>query len=175
MNKAVLWDRDGVLNFVMAVRGDGETNVSPQLFEDFKLNQEVLEVLKQTKLLGFLNIIHTNQPDIARSKMSWDELNKMHDFLTAKAPEITAIYVCPHDDANNCNCRKPRPGLILDAAKDYHLDLSKSFLVGDGQKDIDAAKNAGVKSILLRTNYNRDVSGFDFEISSVKSLPPFLK
>ena len=78
---------------------------------------------------GWLNIVHTNQPDVARKKMSWEELMRMNDFLKTNIPAIDAIYVCPHDKADNCNCRKPKPGLLLDAAKDYHLDLAECYTV----------------------------------------------
>jgi len=171
MNKAIFWDRDGVLNHVVAHRDDGEKNVSPQKFEDFVLVDHVAETLKQTKLKGYLNIIATKQPDIARSKMSWDELNKMHDFLKEHAPTIDAIYVCPHDSKDNCNCRKPKPGLLLDAAKDYHLNLAECYMVGDSQSDIDAAKNAGpVKSILVKAHYNAEVENFDYEIQKLPEI-----
>jgi D-glycero-D-manno-heptose 1,7-bisphosphate phosphatase len=169
--KAIFWDRDGVLNHVLPEREDGEKNVSPQKFEDFKLVEGVAEVLAKTHALGFLNIIVTNQPDISRSKMSWEELNRMHDFLKAEVPTIEAIYVCPHDSKDICNCRKPKPGLLLDAAKDFKLNLASCFMVGDTQKDIDAAKAAGVKSILLNTNYNQDVTGYDAAVSSLKDIP----
>ncbi len=169
--KAVFWDRDGVLNHVEEHRADGKKFVSPQKFENFKLIPDVAGVLDYVKAKGYLNIIATKQPDIARSKMSWEELNKMHDFLKANVPSIDAIYICPHDDKDNCNCRKPKPGLLLDAAKDYHLNLSQCFMVGDSQNDIDAGKNAGsVKTILIAAPYNKGVVNFDFKVNSSKEI-----
>ena len=170
MTKAIFWDRDGVLNHVIASRGDGQKNVSPQKFEDFKLVPGAAEMLQETKALGYLNIIITNQPDIARSKMSWDELKKMHDFLKKKARTINAIFVCAHDSNENCECRKPKPGLLLEAAKDYHLNLAKCFMVGDSQSDIDAGHNAGTKTILKKTSYNFEVKGYDFLVTSLEEI-----
>lgn len=175
MNKAIFWDRDGVLNQVLAVRHDGVKNASPNLLEHFQLVEGASEVLLKVKLKGFLNIIITNQPDIARSKMSWEELNKMHDFLKQRVTAVDAIYVCPHDNQHNCMCRKPKPGLLLDAAKDYKLNLSYCFMVGDRQKDIDAAHSAGVKSVLLKTSYNTEVKNAEFEIKNLNQLVKILK
>jgi D-glycero-D-manno-heptose 1,7-bisphosphate phosphatase len=154
------------------VRKDGLKNVSPQKFEDFKLVKGVVEVLQQAKFLGYLNIIVTNQPDIAHNKMSWDELNKMHDYLKSIVPSIEAVYVCPHNNSDNCHCRKPKPGMLFDAVKDYQLDLKKCFMIGDSQKDIDVAKNAGCSSILLETGYNKRVENANF---FVKNLSEILK
>jgi len=171
MNKSVFWDRDGVLNHVLPLREDGKKNTSPQKFEDFVLVEGVMGVLKAVQEKGYLNILATKQPDIARNKMSWDELNKMHDFLKQQVPYLDALYVCPHDDTDNCHCRKPKPSLLLDAAKDYYLDLSQCYMIGDSQSDIDAAHNAGpVKAILIRTHYNTHIQNFDFAIDSLKEL-----
>lgn len=168
--KAIFWDRDGVLNHVLFERADGEKNVSPQKFEDFKLVEGVAEVLAIVKEKGYMNIIATKQPDIARNKMAWEELNKMHDFLKTEVPTLDAIYVCPHDKQDNCHCRKPKPGLLLDAAKDYHLNLLECFMVGDSQSDIDAAHNAGTKSIVLRTSYNQEITNANFEIKNIREI-----
>ena len=175
MNKAVFWDRNGVLNRVETERANGKKNASPQKFENFKLKEGVADVLNAIRQKGYLNIVATKQPDIARSKMSWEELNKMHDFLKTKVPAIDAIYVCPHDDQDNCNCRKPKPGLLLDAAKNYNLDLSECYMVGDSQSDILCAKNAGVKSILLKTNYNSEVKNSDFSITDLEQITAMLR
>lgn len=168
MHKAIFWDRDGVINRVLD-RGAFK-NVGPHEFEDFKLADNIGKILEQTKLAGYLNILATNQPDVGRSLISWEELNKMHDFLKANAPALDAVYVCPHDDKDNCHCRKPKPGLLLDAAKDYKINLAQSYMVGDKQKDIDAAKNAGVKSVLLQTRYNSDVTGYIFGVKSLEEI-----
>lgn len=170
MNKAVFWDRDGVINQVLPKRHDGFENVGPLRFKDFQLTDGISGLLNQTKGLGFLNIMVTNQPDISRQKISWEELNKMHDFIKTHAPSLDAIYVCPHGEEDNCSCRKPKPGMFFQAAKDYHLDLNQSFMVGDTEKDIVAARAAGAKGILYRTHYNKDVKNVDFEVTNLGKI-----
>lgn len=173
-HRAIFWDRDGVLVELLAARSDGLKNVGPGKFEDFKVAQGAAEALRQVKAEGYLNIMATNQPDISRNKLSWAELNRMHDFLKTNAPDLDAIYVCPHQDSDNCHCRKPKEGLLLDAAKDCRLDLSLCYMVGDAQKDIDAARAAGVKSVILRTDYNQDVKNQDLEIKSLEEILKFI-
>jgi D-glycero-D-manno-heptose 1,7-bisphosphate phosphatase len=176
MHKAIFWDSNGILNELLPFRpADGEFWVSAQRMADFKMIPEAIEVLPKVKLAGFYNLVHTNQPDIARGKMTWDELNKMNDFQKQQIPSIDATYVCPHDNKDNCDCRKPKPGLILQGAKEFNIDLSKSFVVGDSNSDIGAAKAAGVKSIFLRTSYNQDVSGADFEIKNLTEILDIIK
>jgi D-glycero-D-manno-heptose 1,7-bisphosphate phosphatase len=168
--RAVFWDRDGVLNEVLENRNDGFQNVSPLKYSDFRLVGNIAKVLEKVSKLGYLNIVLTNQPDIARRKMAWDELNKMHEFLQKSIPEIKSIYICPHDNKDNCACRKPKPGLFFIAKEELEIDLSNSFMVGDSQNDIDAAKNAGVKSILLKTKYNSEVKSYDFLLNKVSEI-----
>lgn len=171
MSKAIFWDSNGILNKLLPFReSDGEAWVSPQRFEDFKIVPDAIAVLSKVKQLGYFNLVHTNQPDIARKKMTWEALNKMNDFQKLQISSIDAIYVCPHDKQDSCECRKPKPGLILKAAKDYNIDLSQSFVVGDSTTDMQAAFNAGVNSILLRTEYNQQAKEFDFEIKSLQEI-----
>lgn len=171
MNKAIFWDSNGVLNKLLPFRpADGEVWVAPQRFEDFKIIPEAIEVLPKVKALGFYNLVHTNQPDIARKKMTWEVLNKMNNFQKQQIPSIDAIYVCPHDNMDNCDCRKPKPGLIFQGAREYNIDLAKSFVVGDSNTDMQAARNAGVRAILLRTEYNREAKDFDFEIKTLGEI-----
>ncbi len=101
-------------------------------------------------------MIITNQSAVNRGFMSIKKLNEIHDFLEERILEldisIDGIYFCPHTPQENCGCRKPKPGLILKAAEELKIDLKKSFMVRDSEKDIKAAENAGCKGILLREN-----------------------
>ena len=133
MNKAVFLDRDGIIN--KAIIKDGKA-YSPRRFSEFK-----------------------NQPDIARGNMDISELNKMTETIKANLA-VDEISICPHDDTDNCTCRKPKPGMLFDAAKKYEINLNKSFLVGDGWKDMEAAKNTGCMGILIDTFYNKGVDCF---------------
>lgn len=174
MNRAIFWDRDGVINQTVLKRSDGAVHASPQKFGDLKLTEGIGEILNKAKAKGFLNIVITNQPDIARGRMSREELDKMHILLKQALPSLDAIYVCPHQDADNCQCRKPKPGMLLDAAKDFNIDLSQSYMVGDSQRDIGAAKAAGAKSILLKTYYNQEVTDADYQIETLNRLMDLL-
>ncbi len=140
--KAIFWDRDGVLNFLVELRQDGETWVSPQSFKDFRIDPSAAAVIAHARILGFLNIVVTNQPDIARNKMKQTELDQMHNAL--KALGIDAIYVCPHDTVDACLCRKPKPGMLLQAMHDWNIDLVQSFVVGDAEADFLAAQAAHI-------------------------------
>lgn len=150
MEKAIFWDRDGVINEVTVL--DGKP-YSPRKFADFKLTEEIVNCLKKTKELKYKNIVVTNQPDINRGLMSIDELNKMHDLLI-KELSIDEVNVCPHDNKDGCNCRKPAPGLIINSATKNNIDLSKSYVIGDTMRDIEAGRAAGCKTILLVRDYN---------------------
>ena len=186
MNKAILWNRDGVLNNLLSFRlSDGIKNASPRKFEDFTITENAKEVLYEIKKRGYLNIVHTNQPDIAREKMSLDELNLMHNFLKKQLP-IDAIYVCPHgkyDHSDICQCRKPKAGMFFDAIKDFNLDVSQCYNIGDSKKDIEVGLVAGIKNIFLRTHYNDDfvfsekkkVGIVYFEIKNIKEILNIVK
>lgn len=140
MNRAVFLDRDGVINEL--VERDGRMVASWRV-EDFKLKPGIVEAVKTFRGAGFKVIVVTNQPDIATGRTSWSTLEAMH----AKMPELDDIMVCPHVDADNCECRKPKPGMLFLAAKKHNIDLSKSIMMGDSDTDMQAAKAAGVRGI----------------------------
>jgi D-glycero-D-manno-heptose 1,7-bisphosphate phosphatase len=156
MNRAVFIDRDGVIN--KAIIKDGQA-YSPRHFGEFEFMQSVADQIRKIKEAGYYVIVVTNQPDISRGNMDISELNKMTEAIKASLP-VDEIFICPHDDSDNCLCRKPKPGMLLDAAKRYEIDLNKSFFIGDGWKDMGAAKNAGCMGILIGTFYNKDVDCF---------------
>ncbi len=153
--KAVFFDRDGVLNHL--VRRD-DSFYSPQKFEDFHIVDEAKEVVNLIKEMGFLTIVVSNQPDISRGKLKQSELDQMTDKLF-DALGIDDVFYCTHDDDNDIGCRKPAPGLFYTAQKKYNIDLNKSFMVGDTWKDVDAAKKAGISMILLDKEYNHKLKG----------------
>ena len=154
MKRAVFLDRDGVINKV-AIK-DGKA-YSPRCFDEFEFVENVAGQLERIKEAGYLTVVVTNQPDIARGKMDISELHKMSDIIRRNLA-VDDIFVCLHDDIDNCHCRKPKPGMMFDAAKKYDIDLSNSFLVGDSWKDMEAARNAGCEGILVKASYNKDVT-----------------
>jgi len=95
---------------------------SPRKIEEFQLLPNVEEYLKNFKEIGFLNIVFTSQPDISRGLLKTEDLEKMHKIIKETLP-VDEIKFCPHDDKDNCNCRKPKPGLIIEAAKKWSIDL----------------------------------------------------
>lgn len=143
---AVFLDRDGVLNETGTRDG---VPIPPADLEHFRLLPDVAEACAGLAGAGLVLVVVTNQPDVSRGTLDPGELDRMHRQLNDLLA-LDAIYVCPHDDADGCPCRKPRPGMILQAAADLGLDLNRSVCVGDRWRDIDAARRAGVHSVHIR-------------------------
>ncbi|HHT9125294.1 MAG TPA: D-glycero-alpha-D-manno-heptose-1,7-bisphosphate 7-phosphatase [Candidatus Brocadiia bacterium] len=162
MKKAIFLDRDGVINKVFLSNGKP---FSPRRFSEFELIPEVENALNSFKEVGFTNIVITNQPDIARGFLKWEELEKMHSLIRERL-SIGDIFVCPHSDKDNCLCRKPKPGALLEAAKKWNVDLKGSFFIGDTWKDTVAGKRAGCKTILINMPYNQGVES-DYRIEDL--------
>lgn len=146
---AVFLDRDGVLNEV-EVRGG--TPYPPSRVEQIRLLPGVVEACYRLRDMGFALVVVTNQPDIARGTQARDEVDRMHEVLRGQLP-LDDVVVCAHDDGDNCRCRKPRPGMILDAAARLDLALAESICVGDRWRDVEAGKRAGVTAIFVDRGY----------------------
>lgn len=151
MNKAVFLDRDGVVNFE---RGDYVSNP-----KDFVINQGVLQAIKMFRDNNFLVIIITNQGGIAKKLYSINDVMLMHnrliDELKQNNSSINDIYMCPHhDNYGKCLCRKPGSLLFEKALAVYNIDPAKSFMIGDSQRDVDAAEKLGITSFLINPNEN---------------------
>lgn len=153
-NRAVFLDRDGVL--VKLVDYPGKERVAPRVFADFEIMPGAKELVQKIKDMGYMAIVATNQGDTAPQ-----ELAAMHNKLKTELA-IDDIYACTHLDQDNCRCRKPKPGMLLDAADKYDIDLPRSFMVGDWHRDIDAGKAAGVKTILVSMPSNDHILHYDF-------------
>jgi D-glycero-D-manno-heptose 1,7-bisphosphate phosphatase len=152
---AVFLDRDGVLN---EVPGDGSTARSPLAEAELRITRAAPAAVARLGAAGFVLVVVTNQPDVRRGLMSLGTATA----LTRRVVEVLGLddgYVCPHDGPDRCPCRKPAPGLLLRAASDWGLDLTRSWLIGDRWVDIGAADAAGVRSILLERPYSWDPSG----------------
>jgi D-glycero-D-manno-heptose 1,7-bisphosphate phosphatase len=148
--RALFLDRDGVINRAV-VRGGKP--FPPASVDELEILPETDKALERSRRLGFLNIVVTNQPDVARGTQDRAVVEGMHGMLRDKLP-IDDVLVCFHDDVDRCACRKPAPGLILDAAEKYGLDLGASFMVGDRWRDIDAGSAAGCRTILIDYGYD---------------------
>jgi len=108
------------------------------------------------KTQWFMLVVVTNQPDVPRGKQSRDVVESINRYLQTGL-KLDHVLTCYHDDADNCDCRKPKPGLLLQAAQQYGIDLTKSYMIGDRWRDIDAGANAGCKTILIDLGYNERV------------------
>jgi D-glycero-D-manno-heptose 1,7-bisphosphate phosphatase len=148
--KAIFLDRDGVLNKAISKNGKPHP---PASLAELIIIDGVADALSLLKKNNFLLIVVTNQPDVARGKTEKNVVEKINCALKQTLP-IDDFFVCYHDDIDKCDCRKPLPGLILQAAKKYDIDLKTSFMVGDRWKDIAAGTKAGCKTIWIDADYN---------------------
>lgn len=162
--KNIFLDRDGIVNDVILRNG---VVSSPRLLEEFKFRDDFLEFAKEIdKNYNFFLV--TNQPDIKRKLLKLSDLKKMHDKLM-DVLSFKEIFVCTHDDEDNCSCRKPKPGMILEAISKNNLKYNECIMIGDSMKDIEAANSAGIAALLLDTSYNKHIS-FNSKIKSLTSL-----
>jgi len=165
MKLGVFIERDGVLN---KARVERQYQVSPLTLEDFKVNQEAVPLLKRLKGAGFVLIVTTNQPGLSRGYQSRRELDRMHELLRATFP-LDDILVCPHDETDRCPCRKPKPGLLVEAGFKWHLNLDHSFVISDKWQDAEAARTAGCTSLLLQSPWLGTVHR-DFVMADLASI-----
>jgi D-glycero-D-manno-heptose 1,7-bisphosphate phosphatase len=143
--RAVFLDRDGVL--VRSLAGEGAPR-SARTLEELEVLPDAEEACSALKGAGFVLVVVTNQPEIARGTLSAETLERQNDMLRAALP-LDEIVVCPHDDADGCECRKPKPGMLLDAAKRLRIDLAASFIVGDRWRDVEAGRRAGCRAVFV--------------------------
>jgi D-glycero-D-manno-heptose 1,7-bisphosphate phosphatase len=148
-NSAVFLDRDGVLNEAIVRNGKP---YPPRDLNELVITHGALAALEALKREGFLLIVVTNQPDVARGTVSRADIAKINAHLSAILP-VDAIEVCEHDDHANCDCRKPKPGMILRARDKFCVELGSSFMVGDRWRDIEAGRRAGCRTVLIGDGY----------------------
>lgn len=148
--RAVFLDRDGVLN--AAPVDAGGTPHPPASVDELTLLPGVAEACASLRDAGFLLIVVTNQPDVARGTQERAQVEAINAALRARLP-VDEVRVCYHDDTDGCACRKPKPGLLLDAARQLGIDLGASFLVGDRWRDIGAGRAAGCRTLLVDYGY----------------------
>ena len=159
-SRAVFLDRDGVIN--RGIIRDGKP-YPPETLEELEVLPGVAEALARLHDAGFLLIVATNQPDVARGKQTREMVEAMHAQLADELP-IDAFFACYHDEGDGCDCRKPLPGMLLEAAREYDIDLAKSYMIGDRWRDTGCAQNAGCTAIFL-----------DFEYDERQPVPPYIR
>ena len=150
--KAIFLDRDGVLNEV--IFRDGRPG-SPRDLNEFRIMPAAEEALLALRRAGYLLIVVTNQPEVSRRLQDRPAVESMHDRLMKSLP-LDDVRVCYHDDDHACECRKPAPGLLLSAARDWGISLIDSFLIGDRGKDMEAGRRVHCKTVLLACPYNEN-------------------
>jgi D-glycero-D-manno-heptose 1,7-bisphosphate phosphatase len=123
--------------------------------------------LEELNKKGYFLFIISNQPDVSRGNIEEGTLEKINQIILEKFP-IKEIMICPHNDYNNCKCRKPKPGMLLNLAVKWDINLKKSYLIGDNWKDIQAGKAAGCTTILLDKSYNIDIKA-DYRVHNLKN------
>jgi D-glycero-D-manno-heptose 1,7-bisphosphate phosphatase len=146
----VFLDRDGVLNAPVMQEGRSHP---PASLAEMRLLAGTKEACAALRQAGFLLICVTNQPDIARGATSRETVDVINAAV-GHSLELDDIFTCPHDDADRCDCRKPLPGLLIAAAQRHGIDLSRSFMVGDRWRDIEAGRAAGCRTVLVDWNYD---------------------
>jgi D-glycero-D-manno-heptose 1,7-bisphosphate phosphatase len=146
---AVFLDRDGVLN--AAIVHDGKP-FPPRTLQELEILPGVPDALRRLREAGFALVVVTNQPDVARGTQVRDVVEAMNRELSSRLP-LDSVRVCYHDDIDRCACRKPKPGLLLEAAAALGLALETSYMVGDRWRDVEAGRAAGCTTILIDRGY----------------------
>ena len=167
MKRALFLDRDGIFNEVVTRNGNIH---SPKNWDEIKFYPE-MDKIAEMKSLGLVLVMVTNQPDLERKIITQDFIDDLHGKMKAKY-NLDAIYCCPFS-ANTHPMKKPNPGMFLQAAKEWDLNLKESFHLGDTDRDVGAAKNSGCKSILWDRPYNQDYSA-DFRVKNLEELRSIL-
>ena len=164
--RAVFLDRDGVLNRAVVRNGHP---YPPSRVEDFKLHDGVAAGCARLKAANFLLVVITNQSDVGRGKQTREAVEAMHLKMQSAIPSLDRIEICYHAGeryGEPCDCRKPRPGLIVRAAAELKIDLGASYVIGDRWRDVDCARAAGCRVIFIQRGYEeslREVPDFTVE------------
>ncbi|MBI4790447.1 MAG: HAD family hydrolase [Chloroflexi bacterium] len=150
MRRAVFLDRDGVIN--RAIVRDGKP-YPPSNVDELEIVPGAADALARLRDAGYHLVVVTNQPDVARGTRTKQAVEEIHEALVKSGLAVDAFKVCYHDDIDQCNCRKPAPGLLLTTAQEEGIDLTGSFMVGDRWRDVEAGQRAGCTTLFIDRNY----------------------
>jgi D-glycero-D-manno-heptose 1,7-bisphosphate phosphatase len=171
LRPAVFLDRDGVLNEPLVHKGVPHP---PASLEDLEVTPETVEACRALGRAGLLLIMVTNQPDVARGVVSRHEVDRINQELRGRLA-LDDVCVCPHDDPDECSCRKPQPGLLLDAASRWKVSLAGSVMVGDRWRDVEAGRRAGCATVLVRRSYDeKPATGADHVVDHLHEAVPWI-
>ena len=173
LRKAVIFDRDGIVNSTV-LRGGQPT--PPRTLNEFEIKKGFKNLYEHALSLDYRLFIATNQPDVHRGLTTREFVQSLHDMIISEYDQIEEIVTCFHDNIHNCSCRKPRPGMVLYLENKYGLNLSKSFFIGDRVGDVLCGNSAGCKTIFVDYKYAESVGPInaDYIVSSVEDVLPFL-
>ncbi|WP_341679160.1 HAD family hydrolase [Niveibacterium sp. SC-1] len=162
--RAVFLDRDGVINRAIVRTGKP---YPPASLDDLEILPGVAQAPATLKAAGFRLIVVTNQPDVARGATPKELVESINAKLSAELP-LDSVLTCWHDSAEQCDCRKPKPGLLLDGASKFGIDLAESFMIGDRWRDVEAGRRAGCKTIFIDYGYaEQQPESCDLRVGSV--------
>ena len=171
--KAVFLDRDGVINV---------DNGYVSSVQDFEFRCDIFEICRYLISLDYLIVVVTNQSGIGRRFFTKEQFKTLTAWMLKRFSEedveVAGVFYCPHTPTENCECRKPKPGLISEAASKFELDLPSSWLIGDKQSDIDAAKRAGVAHSIYAGDKNcrrLTISGYDYSVLELNDIKNIIK
>jgi D-glycero-D-manno-heptose 1,7-bisphosphate phosphatase len=171
MRRAVFLDRDGVLNEAFVVNG---VPVPPKNLSEVKFLRGVREAIELLNENNFIVVVVTNQPDVARGTVTRESVEFIHSYLGHELG-IEHFFTCFHDDPQGCDCRKPKPGLLQNAARELDLDLQNSYLVGDRWRDIAAGQAAGCLCFFIEYEYEEKSPLLPFtKVSSLAEAVDFI-
>jgi D-glycero-D-manno-heptose 1,7-bisphosphate phosphatase len=169
--RAVFLDRDGVIN--KAIVREGKP-YPPADLADLEILPGVPEALARLKAAGFILVVVSNQPDVARGTVRRETVESINAALGERLP-IDEFVMCYHDSADHCPCRKPKPGMLLDAAARHGIDLASSFMVGDRWRDVAAGHSAGCRTVFLDYRYaEQQPAQVDCRVVSLLDAVPYL-
>ncbi len=170
MNKAVFFDRDGVINIDTGYVGK---------IEDFRFVKGIVAAMQYAQQQGYLLIIVTNQSGIGRGYYTEDDFQQLTAWMKAELAQqdviVDAVFHCPHTDSDQCDCRKPKPGLFLQAIDKYDVDCDNSWMIGDSERDIEAAVTAGIGHTVFFDPDNNKTTSAQHKISSLDELAALLR
>ena len=164
-NIAVFLDRDGIIN--VPIKIDNKPK-APLKYEHFQFTKNIKQMINNLKSFEVEIIVITNQPELSNNELSYSELNKMHLRIHNELG-IKNIYICPHILEDNCNCKKPKNGMLIEASKDLNIDLENSIMIGDRWSDVASGNSTKTKCIFVDYNYDEKIpTGVFTSVSNVQ-------